>query len=109
MGRLLVMVDQHVKVSPAELAAAWNNDEEARAAGTATVGAAPPGDFFGVLELVVIPLAVNLASAGITALLGRLIGERRPREPEQPEIEITEVTSADGDRVVAVKLRGKRS
>ena len=66
MGRLIVVLDPGVVVTPADLATAWESDEETRAVGTATVETAAPGDFFGVLELVVVPLAVNLATNVIT-------------------------------------------
>jgi len=106
MGRLVVVLDRGVGVSPAELAAAWAGDAQARAAGVASVDAAAPGDFFGVLELVVIPLLVNLASGAVTGLVGRLVAKVRPDQPGQAELEIAEMTRADGDRVVVVRLRG---
>jgi hypothetical protein len=106
MGRLVVVLDDGVGVSPAELAAVWADDAEARAAGGASVEAAPPGDFFSGLELVVIPLLVNLASSAITGLVGRLVDKARPDRAGQDELEITETTGADGDRVVVVRLRG---
>ena len=65
MERLVVAVDRSAGVSPAELAAAWDGDVETRGAGLAAVEAAPPGEFLGdVLALVVMPLAMNLASSG---------------------------------------------
>ncbi len=106
MDRLVVVLDDGVGVSPAELAAAWANDAEARAAGAASVEAAAPGNFFGVLVLVVIPLLVNLASSAVTGLVGRLVAKGRPEGASQPELEIIETTRADGDRVVVVRLRG---
>jgi hypothetical protein len=105
MKRLVVVLDPGVAVSAAELAAAWDADQEARAAGSATVETAKPGDFFGVLELVVIPLAVNVASSGITAIVGRLMAKLRPAQPGQPDLEIAEMTGADGDHVVIVRSR----
>ena len=106
MGRLVVVLDRGVGVSPAELAAAWADDAEAHAAGVASVDTATPGDYFGVLELVVIPLLINLASGAVTALIGRLVARIRLDGPDQPELEITEMTRTDGDRVVVVRLRG---
>jgi hypothetical protein len=105
MGRLVVVLDDSVGVSPAELATAWAGDAEARAAGEASMEAAPPGDFFSGLELVVIPLLVNLASSAITGLVGRLVAKARPDREGQDGLEITETTGADGDRIVVVRLR----
>jgi hypothetical protein len=106
MGRLVVALDPGVGVGPAELAAAWAGDVQACAAGSASVDVVVPGDFFGVLELVVVPLAVNLASTAVTALVSRLVAKVRPGRPGEPELEIAEMTSAAGDRVVVVRLRG---
>ena len=105
MGRLEVVLDPGVGVSAADLAAVWDRDDVAREVGLAAVGTARPGDFFGVVELVVVPLAVNLASSAITALLGRLVAGLRAGEPEHPGLEFAEMTRADGDRVVVVRLR----
>lgn len=102
MGRLVVVIDPGVAVSPAELAAAWNADDAASAVGSAGVEAARPGDFFGVVELVVIPAGVGLAVNAVTAVIGRLVSRLRASR-DQPELEIAEV---DGDRVVVVRLRG---
>jgi hypothetical protein len=107
MGQLVVMLDPAVPVAPADLAAAWDRDEEARAAGTATVETAVPGDFLGVLEIVVVPLAVNLMTNAVTALVGKLMARLRPEQPDQPDLEIAELTQANGDRVVFVRLQGK--
>lgn len=106
MGRLVVVLDRGVGISPAEFSAAWAGDAEARTVGVASVDAAAPGDFFGVVELVVVPLLVNLASSAVTALVGRLVGKARSGKTGQPELEIAELTRADGDRVVVVRLGG---
>jgi hypothetical protein len=104
MGRLIVVLDPGVVVTPADLATAWESDEETRAVGTATVETAAPGDFFGVLELVVVPLAVNLATNVITVLVGKLMAKLRPERPHQPDLEIAEMTRDNGDRIVVVRL-----
>jgi hypothetical protein len=106
MGRLVVVLDPSVVVTPADLAAAWDSDEETHSAGTATVETAVPADFFGVLELVVVPLAVNLATNVITALVGKLMAKLRPERPHQPDLEIAEMTRGNGDRIVVVRLHG---
>jgi hypothetical protein len=104
MTQLEVVLEPGVGVSPADLAAAWESDEEARATGPASVRTAPPDGFFGVLELVIVPLAVNLASSAITALVGKLIARLRTGEPEAPALEIVEMTRPNGDRIVVVRL-----
>jgi DivIVA domain-containing protein len=68
-------------IAPGALADAWNADREASAAGRARAEAAGGPDFFpglvelfpGLVGLVVIPLAVNLASGAGHDLLKRLI------------------------------------
>ena len=110
MGRLVIALDPAVQVSPDELAAAWDADEQARAVGRANVEAPARGEFLpDVLTLVAIPVGVNLASTAITALVGKLVARLRNTRPDPPEIEVAELTSADGDRVVVVRLRGGRS
>jgi hypothetical protein len=109
VGRLLIALDPGVQVSPGELAAAWDADEQARALGPAAVEAPARGVFLpDVLTLVAIPLGVNLASTAITAMVGRLVARLRNTRPDPPEVEVAEMASADGDRVVVVRLRGGR-
>jgi hypothetical protein len=72
VARLLVAVDPAAGVAPADVAGAWDGDDEARAAGLAGVEVPRPGEFLGdVTALAVIPLAVNLASTrGARAMAG---------------------------------------
>ena len=105
MGRLVLAVDPGVPVSPADLAAAWNADEETSAVGAAAIETAPQGDFFGVMELVVVPAGVGLAVNAMTAIVGSLIARLRAR-PDPPDLEFAELTRPNGDRVVVVRLRG---
>jgi hypothetical protein len=86
VARLLVAVDPGAGMVPGELADAWNGDGEASAAGTARVEAAGRRDFFpGLVELVVIPLVVNLASsAGYDLLKGLIARLRRGQEDAPP-------------------------
>ena len=110
MERLVIALDPGVGVSPAGLAVAWDNDEQARALGPATIETSARGDFLpDVLTLVAIPVAVNVASTAITAMVSRLVARLRDARPDQPEIEVTETTTADGDRVLAVRVRGERA
>ncbi len=104
MARLLIALDPDAGVTPAELAAAWNGDTEALAAGTARAEEAGGEEFFtGVLELVVVPLLVNVASNAVSALVGKLVARLRPDRGDGPGLEITEVTTREGDRVVVVR------
>jgi len=109
VGRLVIALDPGVGLSPAELATAWDKDEQARAVGPASIEASARGDFLpDVLTLVAIPLAVNVASTAVTAMVGRLVARLRDARPGQPDIEVAELTRADGDRVVVVRVRGAR-
>ena len=107
---MVIALDPGVGVSPAGLAVAWDADEQARALGPATVEASARGDFLpDVLTLVAIPVGVNVASTAITALVSKLVARLRDARPDQPEIEVAETTTADGDRVLVVRARGARA
>ena len=109
VGRLVVAVDRVVAVSPADLAAAWDGDDEARRAGLAVVEAPRPGEFVGdVLALVVIPLAVNLASSAACALVSRVMARLRPARPDGGDLEVVPTAGGDGDLVVVVRVAGPR-
>ena len=109
MKRLVVAVDRSAEVSPAALAAAWDGDGEARGAGLAAVEAAPPGEFLGdVLALVVIPLAVNLASSGACALVSRVLAKVRPPRPDSTELEVVAAPGRDGELIVVVRVTEAR-
>lgn len=105
MAQLLIALDRGVEVRPAELVAAWNADDEAQVAGTARAEAVGGSDFFpGVVELVVIPLLVNVGSGAVYDVLKTLLSKLHPdRHGRRPELEITEVMTRDGDRVIVVR------
>ena len=104
MVRALIALDSGVGVEPAELVAAWNADEQAQAAGTARAEEPGGEEFFtGVVELVVVPLLVNVASTVISDLVKKLVTRLRPGHDDGPGLEIAEVTTRDGDRVVVVR------
>jgi hypothetical protein len=106
----MIVLDPGVAVSPAALAAAWGADEQARAVGPASVETSARGDFLpDVLTLVAIPVAVNVASTAVTAMVTRLVDSLRGTRPDQPDIEVAELTRADGERIVVVRVRGGRS
>src|SRR5690349_9945229 len=105
MNRLLVAVDPGAEIAPRVLAEAWNADGEASALGAARVEAAGPGDFFtGLVELVVIPLAVNLASSVSYDLLKGLITRLRHGRQDAPSVELAEAPAGDGDVVIVVRV-----
>jgi hypothetical protein len=108
-GRLVVAVDRAVGVSPADLAAAWDADAEARDAGLAAVEAPRPGEFLGdVLALVVIPLAVNLGSSAACALVSKVVAALRPARPDAADLEVVATAGGDGGLVVVVRIAGQR-
>jgi hypothetical protein len=109
MGRLAVAVDRAVGVSPADLAAAWDEDAEARETGLAAIEAPRLGMFLGdVAALVVIPLAVNLASSAACALVGKVVAALRPARPDTGELEVVAADGGDGELVVIVRIAEQR-
>lgn len=96
-------------VDPADVAAAWDEDDQARRAGLAAVEAPRPGVFLAdVLALVVIPLAVNLGSSAACAVVSRVMARLRPEQPDAGDLEVVAAASADGDLVVVVRVAGAR-
>ncbi len=63
----------------------------------------------GLVELVVIPLAVNLASNVLYDLVRRLVRRAQPADGERTELEVTEITTGRDDRVVVVRSAAERS
>ncbi|GAA1575666.1 hypothetical protein GCM10009827_116880 [Dactylosporangium maewongense] len=105
MGRLLVAVDPAVGVAPGELAAQWGVGEETAALGVAQVEKAVNGTMVpGLLELVVVPLAVNLASSLLYDVVRRLIVRSQPAV-DVAEIQLEMTDTPSGDRVMVVRLR----
>lgn len=108
MARLVVAIDRSVGVSPADMAAAWDRDDEARRAGPAVVEVPRPGEFLAdVLALVVIPLGVNLASSAACALVSRVVARLRPQCAEPAASSVLEVVAsgdASSDLTVVVRL-----
>lgn len=97
-------------LSPLEVVASWEADEEARAVSSATVEAARGGEFIpGLVELILIPGAVNLATSALYDLIRRVIRRSRPDRGELSELELVETTTALGDRVVVVRCHRERS
>ena len=105
--RLVVVVDPGVGVSAGELAGVWAGDAEASVLGQARVEqpAAGPVLFPGVLEFVVIPLAINLGSSALYDVLRRLLHRSKPSGVAVEELELMEYTTEQGDRLVVVRRR----
>jgi len=103
VARLLVAIDPGVEVTPEELAMAWRDDAEAGSLGAATVEPADGQQYLpGLMELITIPLAVNVASNIIYDLIRRLVSRVRA-DRHQEDFEVIEVTTPGGDRVVVVR------
>lgn len=105
--RLLVALDPQVGVSPAALARVWQRDSSALAVGGASVTTDATGLPLlpGVSELVTVPMAVNMAPAVVSDLLGRLVNRCRSPQDATRGLELTEVTTDEGDRAVMVRVR----
>lgn len=118
-----VVLDPAVGVSAAQFAAGWDADPDT--SGGAAVAPAPAGVFLpGVLELVVVPLVVNLAASGLYDLIRQIVIRTRDhqqrnattsaptttsRPREVSELEVRDVTTANGDRLLVVRWRQERS
>jgi hypothetical protein len=106
MSWLFVALDHGVGVEPAGLAAAWNADRDASAIGSANVEVDRGGEFLPTaLELVAVPLAVNVASSAVYDLVRRLVRDLRHGRDSSRTIELTEMTTSAGDWVVVVRSR----
>jgi hypothetical protein len=111
VDRLLVALDSSVGVAAEDLALVWREDPEAAVLGEPSVGR-PGGEVFlpGLLELVVVPLAVNVASTVLYELVRRLVVRSKGKPPaEVADLELVESSTAAGDRVVVVRMRSVRS
>jgi hypothetical protein len=104
----MIAIDGAVGVSSSDLAVSWSNDEEASALGPVSREPANGEQFLpGVVEVLVIPLAVNIASTALYNLVRRLV--RRCRRPsETSELELSEMITGDGDRLLVVRARQVR-
>src|SRR5262245_11799425 len=109
MARTLLVADPGLGMSPAQLVSAWDAEFGRTPSGGRAAVERGSGRLMvpGVLELVVLPVAVNVASSALLAMAGRLVNRARGHEPDQPlpEVEIVETTNAEGDRVLVVRAR----
>jgi len=92
-------------VSAKDFVVAWDEDAEAVAAGAVRVEPAG-GEVFlpGLVELVVLPFVVNIASTVLYDVVKRVVGRAR-KVREESELEVVEFTTAAGDRLVVVRAR----
>lgn len=107
---MVVVVDPGLGVSAEQFAAAWNVDPDAAGRGVARVEPAAERAFVpGLVEWVVLPLAVNLLSSAVYDVIKRVAtrnsGRRKEVRREVSEVEVVEFTSAGGDRVLVVRSR----
>ena len=107
MGRIVIVAAPSAGFAPESVAVAWNADAEASAVGMARVEAAKGDHFFpGLVELVVIPLAVNVASSAVYDLVKELaVRLRTTIDADEPRVEQPEVTPGGTD--VIIVIRGK--
>jgi hypothetical protein len=110
VARTLLALDPGLGVSPADMAAGWGADEQASAFGPAVVETARGQAFLpGALELVVLPVAVNLASNLLYDLVRRIVARSRPSGGGGggggPAFDVVETTNAQGERVLIVRAR----
>jgi len=107
MGRLLIVVAPDARIAPGAVAAAWNGDGAASTAGNARLEAAGGDVFFpGLVELVVVPLAVNLASSALYDLVKKVAARLRPAGGNEPRVERAEVPAGSGDVIIVIRRGG---
>ena len=108
MGRVVVVVGPGAGFGPGEVAAAWNADPEGAAAGMAVVEAAPRGEIFfpGLVELVIVPVAVNVASSAVYDLVKKLAARLHQGDSGEPKVEHPEITSGNGDVIIVIRPDG---
>ena len=107
LSRLVVAVDPEIGVGATELASSWNSDAEAGGWGPAQVAESGSSVFLpGPAELIMIPLAVNLASSVVYDTVRRLVARLRETKKGrlEEELEVIEHETAT-ERLVVVRLR----
>jgi hypothetical protein len=106
LARLLVVLDNVVGVTPTQFAQSWAAEDAAAVLGSASVRPAAEGAFLpGLVELVVIPLTVNVASSALYDLVRGLVRRSQPEGASAADLAVVEVQTRDGDRVVVVRMQ----
>lgn len=101
MARVLVLVDPGVGVSPSDLVKVWSPAPPA-AEGPVRVEAVRGRVMLpGVLEVLALPVAVNLASSALFELVRSWVV--RARGSDEVAFEVVESTDDQGNRVVVVR------
>ena len=109
MSRLLIAINAAVGVRAEDLAMAWELDDEAAAIGPMKVVDSSAEVLLpGVVELVALPIALNVASNVLYDLLRRLLSRGPRPTTELADFEFMEATTDSGDRVVIVRVRSTR-
>jgi len=104
MGRIVIVVAPDEGLTPEAVAAAWNADAESSAVGMAEKKVAGEDVFFpSLVELVVIPLAVNLASSAAYDLVKKLAARLRSAARDEPRVERPEVSAGSGDVIIVIR------
>jgi hypothetical protein len=107
MVRLVLAVDPDVGVDSAAMVEAWSRDKAAGGLGSAGVEAQGAGGFLpGPVELVVVPLVVNVAASVVYDVARRVVGRLRGAGGVE-ELEFIEHSSGE-DRVLVVRVRRSR-
>ncbi|CAI7979126.1 conserved hypothetical protein [Frankia sp. Hr75.2] len=101
MARVLVLVDPGVGVSPSELVKLWSPAPPLTAGAVVVEAVRGRVMLPGVLEVLVLPVAVNLASSALFELVRSWIG--RARGSDEVAFEVVESTDDQGNRVVVVR------
>lgn len=101
MSRLLVALDPSAEVGLAEVMAAWNADPTAAVAGVARIEAVGPGTFIpGLVEMLVIPLGVNLASSAVYDILKGVL--KNLRDNQQGDLALSDAHASGEDLMIVV-------
>lgn len=106
MADAMVVIEPPVGITPQQLADWWTADPDARQIGSASVQPATTAAYGPeIVEWVVVPLVVNLASSALYDTVKRLITRARPAPTPDTEVEIIQGTTDRGDPVVVVRTR----
>lgn len=112
MERLLVALDPHVGIKPVELAAALDDDIEARKIGlskVALVGSVWRDLVPDVSVMVTILGPINISTSTASALVHRLVVQLQTVRSNQANLEVTELAPTYGDPIVVVRVKTARS
>lgn len=107
MERLLVALAPNVGIKPVELAAALDDDIEARKLGLrelALEGSVWRDLVPDVSTMVVVLGPINISTSTASALVRRLVAELQSAQSNQANLELTELATKYGDPIIVVRL-----